>query len=99
MHFLLNFYQKLIDGSCQVKGASISDVFLASDVAFHDRRIPIPVSVPCVFQIFFLATVNEAKEPNFLYSDGQNLNLKAINKTYCSFYSYHPMIKINYLSH
>lgn len=29
----------------QAKGASIGDVFLISDVAFHDRRIPIPVSV------------------------------------------------------
>jgi 5'-methylthioadenosine nucleosidase len=29
----------------QAKGASVKDVFLASDVAFHDRRIPIPVSI------------------------------------------------------
>ena len=27
----------------QVKGANIGDVFLVSDVVFHDRRIPIPV--------------------------------------------------------
>ncbi|KAI3676990.1 hypothetical protein L1987_86607 [Smallanthus sonchifolius] len=27
---------------CFVKGASIFDVFLVSDLAFHDRRIPIP---------------------------------------------------------
>jgi hypothetical protein len=46
MHFLLNFDQKLIDGGFQVKGACISDVFVVSDVAFHDRRIPIPVSFP-----------------------------------------------------
>ncbi|XP_035822865.1 MTA/SAH nucleosidase isoform X1 [Zea mays] len=30
-------------GGFKAKGASITDVFLASDVAFHDRRIPIPV--------------------------------------------------------
>lgn len=30
-------------GGFKVKGASIGDVYLASDVAFHDRRIPIPV--------------------------------------------------------
>ncbi|KAK2631107.1 hypothetical protein EUGRSUZ_L03396, partial [Eucalyptus grandis] len=29
-------------GGFKAKGASISDVFLASEVAFHDRRIPIP---------------------------------------------------------
>ncbi|KAJ6365267.1 hypothetical protein OIU76_030108 [Salix suchowensis] len=29
-------------GGFKVKGACISDVFLVSDVAFHDRRIPIP---------------------------------------------------------
>ncbi|XP_051132781.1 5'-methylthioadenosine/S-adenosylhomocysteine nucleosidase [Andrographis paniculata] len=30
-------------GGFKAKGASIGDVFLVSDVAFHDRRIPIPV--------------------------------------------------------
>jgi 5'-methylthioadenosine nucleosidase len=30
-------------GGFKAKGASIGDVFLASDAAFHDRRIPIPV--------------------------------------------------------
>ncbi|KAI4342132.1 hypothetical protein MLD38_026789 [Melastoma candidum] len=30
-------------GGFKAKGASISDVFIASEVAFHDRRIPIPV--------------------------------------------------------
>ncbi|CAN6463524.1 unnamed protein product [Victoria cruziana] len=30
-------------GGFKVKGANIGDVFLATDVAFHDRRIPIPV--------------------------------------------------------
>ncbi|KAF6987606.1 hypothetical protein CFC21_005230 [Triticum aestivum] len=30
-------------GGFKARGAGIGDVFLASDVAFHDRRIPIPV--------------------------------------------------------
>ncbi|KAL2937243.1 5'-methylthioadenosine/S-adenosylhomocysteine nucleosidase 1 [Bienertia sinuspersici] len=30
-------------GGFKAKGAAIGDVFLASEVAFHDRRIPIPV--------------------------------------------------------
>ncbi|OEL17337.1 5'-methylthioadenosine/S-adenosylhomocysteine nucleosidase 2 [Dichanthelium oligosanthes] len=30
-------------GGFKARGASIKDVFLASDVAFHDRRIPIPL--------------------------------------------------------
>ncbi|KAL0927541.1 hypothetical protein M5K25_001718 [Dendrobium thyrsiflorum] len=30
-------------GGFKAKGASIGDVYMASDVAFHDRRIPIPV--------------------------------------------------------
>uniref|UniRef100_A0A7N0T8R8 Nucleoside phosphorylase domain-containing protein n=1 Tax=Kalanchoe fedtschenkoi TaxID=63787 RepID=A0A7N0T8R8_KALFE len=30
-------------GGFKAKGASVGDVFLASEVAFHDRRIPIPV--------------------------------------------------------
>ncbi|CAH8305583.1 unnamed protein product [Eruca vesicaria subsp. sativa] len=30
-------------GAFKVKGANIGDVFLASDVVFHDRRIPIPM--------------------------------------------------------
>jgi hypothetical protein len=29
----------------QARGASVGDIFIASDCAFHDRRIPIPVSV------------------------------------------------------
>lgn len=32
-------------GCYQAKGASIGDVFLVSECAFHDRRIPIPVSI------------------------------------------------------
>uniref|UniRef100_A0A1D1XN71 5'-methylthioadenosine/S-adenosylhomocysteine nucleosidase 2 n=1 Tax=Anthurium amnicola TaxID=1678845 RepID=A0A1D1XN71_9ARAE len=30
-------------GGFKAKGACIADVYLASDIAFHDRRIPIPV--------------------------------------------------------
>lgn len=45
--FLIELHHKSINwcfGIFQAKGASIGDVFVASDVAFHDRRIPIPVS-------------------------------------------------------
>ena len=41
-------YSILMVRSFQAKGASVGDIFLASDVAFHDRRIPIPVSVSLV---------------------------------------------------
>ncbi|KAF9676116.1 hypothetical protein SADUNF_Sadunf09G0104800 [Salix dunnii] len=58
---------KLIDGSFQVKGASISDVFLASDVAFHDRRIPIPV-----FDLYGVGLRQSFSTPNLL----KELNLK-----------------------
>lgn len=30
-------------GCFQAKGASIGDVYLASETSFHDRRIPLPV--------------------------------------------------------
>ncbi|KAK2981543.1 hypothetical protein RJ640_024856, partial [Escallonia rubra] len=36
-------------GGFKAKGACIGDVFLASDVAFHDRRIPIPDYVKLQF--------------------------------------------------
>ncbi|KAJ6897381.1 hypothetical protein NC651_023292 [Populus alba x Populus x berolinensis] len=52
----------------QVKGASISDVFLASDVAFHDRRIPIPV-----FDLYGVGSRQSFSTPNLL----KELNLKA----------------------
>ncbi|TXG64726.1 hypothetical protein EZV62_011720 [Acer yangbiense] len=40
-------------GGLKAKGASVGDVYLASEVAFHDRRIPIPVSF---FFFFFFRT-------------------------------------------
>jgi hypothetical protein len=40
-------------GGFKAKGADIGDVYLASDVAFHDRRIPIPVSVLLCLVVFF----------------------------------------------
>ncbi|KAG6762945.1 hypothetical protein POTOM_033472 [Populus tomentosa] len=55
-------------GSFKVKGASISDVFLASDVAFHDRRIPIPV-----FDLYGVGSRQSFSTPNLL----KELNLKA----------------------
>ena len=34
----------------QAKGASIGDTFLVSHVAFHDRRIPIPVKFSLIYK-------------------------------------------------
>lgn len=49
----------------QAKGADIGDVYLASDVAFHDRRIPIPVSVLLCLVVFFFC----GPSPIFLQCD------------------------------
>ncbi|XP_031393465.1 5'-methylthioadenosine/S-adenosylhomocysteine nucleosidase 2-like [Punica granatum] len=55
-------------GGFKAKGASISDVFLASEVAFHDRRIPIPV-----FDLYGVGLRQAFPTPNLL----KELNLKA----------------------
>ncbi|CAN6166298.1 unnamed protein product [Urochloa humidicola] len=53
-------------GGFKAKGASVGDVFLASDVAFHDRRIPIPVfDTYGVGARKTFATPNILKELNF----------------------------------
>ncbi|KAK6143421.1 hypothetical protein DH2020_023769 [Rehmannia glutinosa] len=54
-------------GGFKEKGASIGDVFLASDVAFHDRRIPIPV-----FDLYGVGTRQAFFTPNL----AKELNLK-----------------------
>ncbi|KAL6861653.1 hypothetical protein ACP4OV_017353 [Aristida adscensionis] len=54
-------------GGFKAKGASIGDVFLASDVAFHDRRIPIPV-----FDMYGIGSRKTLETPNIL----KELNLK-----------------------
>lgn len=54
-------------GGFKVKGASVGDVFLASDVLFHDRRIPIPV-----FDLYGVGLRQAFSTPNLL----KNLNLK-----------------------
>ncbi|XP_062233791.1 5'-methylthioadenosine/S-adenosylhomocysteine nucleosidase-like [Phragmites australis] len=54
-------------GGFKAKGASIGDVFLASDVAFHDRRIPIPV-----FDMYGVGARKTLATPNIL----KELNLK-----------------------
>ncbi|XP_009621337.1 5'-methylthioadenosine/S-adenosylhomocysteine nucleosidase [Nicotiana tabacum] len=54
-------------GAFGAKGASIGDVFLASEVAFHDRRIPIPV-----FDIYGVGSRKAFATPNLL----KELNLK-----------------------
>ncbi|KDP27595.1 hypothetical protein JCGZ_19600 [Jatropha curcas] len=54
-------------GGFKAKGASIGDVYLASDVAFHDRRIPIPV-----FDLYGVGLRKAYSTPNLL----KELNLK-----------------------
>ncbi|XP_021900382.1 5'-methylthioadenosine/S-adenosylhomocysteine nucleosidase 1 [Carica papaya] len=54
-------------GGFKAKGANIGDVFLASDVAFHDRRIPIPV-----FDLYGVGSRQAFSTPNLL----KELNLK-----------------------
>lgn len=54
-------------GGFKVKGACIGDVFLASDVAFHDRRIPIPV-----FDQYGIGARQTFPTPNLL----KELNMK-----------------------
>ncbi|KAL3814071.1 hypothetical protein ACJIZ3_015339 [Penstemon smallii] len=54
-------------GGFKAKGASISDVFLASDVAFHDRRNPIPV-----FDLYGVGLRHAFSTPNL----AKELNLK-----------------------
>ncbi|XP_044956981.1 5'-methylthioadenosine/S-adenosylhomocysteine nucleosidase-like [Hordeum vulgare subsp. vulgare] len=54
-------------GGFKAKGAGIGDVFLASDVAFHDRRIPIPV-----FDSYGIGARKTFETPNIV----KELNLK-----------------------
>lgn len=55
-------------GGFKAKGASIGDVFIISDCAFHDRRIPIPV-----FDLFGVGSRKAFETPNLV----KDLNLKA----------------------
>lgn len=55
-------------GGFNAKGASVGDVYLASDVAFHDRRIPIPV-----FDTYGVGARKTFAAPNIL----KELNFKA----------------------
>ncbi|KAJ1258162.1 hypothetical protein BS78_10G053400 [Paspalum vaginatum] len=55
-------------GGFNAKGASVGDVYLASDVAFHDRRIPIPV-----FDMYGVGARKTFATPNLL----KELNFKA----------------------
>ncbi|KAJ9189622.1 hypothetical protein P3X46_000891 [Hevea brasiliensis] len=54
-------------GGFKAKGASIGDVYLVSDVTFHDRRIPIPV-----FDLYGIGLRHAYPTPNLL----KDLNLK-----------------------
>ncbi|BAT77558.1 5'-methylthioadenosine/S-adenosylhomocysteine nucleosidase-like [Vigna umbellata] len=54
-------------GGFKAKGASIGDVFIVSDCAFHDRRIPIPV-----FDLYGVGLRKAVEAPNLV----RELNLK-----------------------
>ncbi|XP_019702364.1 5'-methylthioadenosine/S-adenosylhomocysteine nucleosidase isoform X2 [Elaeis guineensis] len=54
-------------GGSRAKGACVGDVYLASNVAFHDRRIPIPV-----FDMYGIGSRRTFSTPNLL----KELNLK-----------------------
>ncbi|KAI9123491.1 hypothetical protein K1719_004791 [Acacia pycnantha] len=54
-------------GGFKAKGASIGDVFIVSDCAFHDRRIPIPV-----YDLFGVGSRKAFETPNLV----KELNLK-----------------------
>ncbi|KAH0915857.1 hypothetical protein HID58_030303 [Brassica napus] len=56
-----------------VKGANIGDVFLVSDVVFHDRRIPIPM-----FDLYGVGLRQAFSTPNLL----KELNLKGAAVAY-----------------
>ncbi|KAG6709299.1 hypothetical protein I3842_06G125800 [Carya illinoinensis] len=54
-------------GGFKAKGAAVGDVFVASDCAFHDRRIPIPV-----FDMYGVGLRQAYSTPNLV----KELNLK-----------------------
>ncbi|XP_044487760.1 5'-methylthioadenosine nucleosidase-like [Mangifera indica] len=54
-------------GGFKARGASIGDIFIISDVAFHDRRIPIPV-----FDLYGVGLRHTFSTPNLL----KELNFK-----------------------
>ncbi|XP_043713361.1 5'-methylthioadenosine nucleosidase-like isoform X2 [Telopea speciosissima] len=62
-------------GGFKAKGACIRDVFLVSEVAFHDRRIPIPV-----FDQYGVGARRTCSTPNLL----QKLNLKGAAVAYAA---------------
>ncbi|KAL2346065.1 hypothetical protein Fmac_000065 [Flemingia macrophylla] len=54
-------------GGFKAKGASVGDIFVVSDCAFHDRRIPIPV-----FDLYGVGSRKAFETPNLV----KELNLK-----------------------
>ncbi|KAJ6824676.1 putative 5'-methylthioadenosine/S-adenosylhomocysteine nucleosidase 2 [Iris pallida] len=54
-------------GGFKAKGANVGDVYVASDAAFHDRRIPIPV-----FDLYGIGARRTFSTPNLV----KDLNLK-----------------------
>ncbi|EOA17229.1 hypothetical protein CARUB_v10005503mg [Capsella rubella] len=58
-------------GGFKVKGANIGDVFLVSDVVFHDRRIPIPM-----FDLYGVGLRQAFSTPNLL----KELSMKVFSR-------------------
>ncbi|KAL5077760.1 hypothetical protein RYX36_016744 [Vicia faba] len=54
-------------GGFKDRGATVGDVFIISDCAFHDRRIPIPV-----FDLYGVGSCKAFETPNLV----KELNLK-----------------------
>ncbi|PNY12054.1 5-methylthioadenosine s-adenosylhomocysteine nucleosidase 1-like protein [Trifolium pratense] len=56
-------------GGFKARGASVGDIFIASDCAFHDRRIPIPV-----FDLYGVGSRKAFETPNLV----KELDLKVV---------------------
>ncbi|XP_038984849.1 5'-methylthioadenosine/S-adenosylhomocysteine nucleosidase-like isoform X3 [Phoenix dactylifera] len=59
-------------GGFKAKGACVADVYLVSNVAFHDRRIPIHVIFFCVNYLYGIGARQTFSTPNLI----DELNLK-----------------------
>ena len=44
-------------GGFKRKGAAIGDAFISSQVANHDRRIPIPGGMLCMYVCMYVSTI------------------------------------------
>ncbi|KAK7409779.1 hypothetical protein VNO78_00087 [Psophocarpus tetragonolobus] len=76
-------------GGFKAKGASIGDVFIVSDCAFHDRRIPIPV-----LDIYEVGVPQAFETPNLT----RELNLKAVVIAYVANLMKVPTIFVKFVT-